>query len=118
MSNAAAQAATGSGGHKMDPLATNPPPRRGSVAIPTNLRHTMGDRETAPRGARTNGNYGQLNRSMLIVELPAEILVKIMNYMSFNEIGQVRLVRNIAFIDLILQPHNLNRMLNIQHILL
>ena len=92
MSNAAAQAATGSGGHKMDPLATNPPPRRGSVAIPTNLRHTMGDRETAPRGARTNGNYGQLNRSMLIVELPAEILVKIMNYMSFNDISQVRLV--------------------------
>ena len=77
----------------MDPLVTNPPPRRQICA--TNLRHTMGDRETAPRGARTNGNYGQLNRSILIVELPAEILVKIMNYMSFNEISQVRLVSNL-----------------------
>merc|ERR1719225_440078 len=76
----------------MDPLVTNPLPRRGSVAISGNLRHTIGDRETAPRGARTNGNYSQPNRSLLIVELPAEILVKIMNYMSFNEIGQVRLV--------------------------
>jgi len=90
MSNAAAQAALG--GHKMDEITTNLPPRRSSVAISTKLHHTTNEREAAPRGAKTNGNYGQLNRSMLIVELPAEILVKIMNYMSFNEIGQVRLV--------------------------
>ena len=92
MSNAAAQAVLGSGSHKMDPLVTNLPPRRGSVAMSSKLHHTANDRDIAPRGARTNGNYGQPNRSILIVELPAEILVKIMNYMSFNEISQVRLV--------------------------
>lgn len=32
------------------------------------------------------------NRSIPVVELPAEILVKILNYMSFKEISQVRLV--------------------------
>ena len=116
MSNAAAQAALG--GHKMDEITTNLPPRRSSVAISTKLHHTTNEKEAAPRGAKTNGNYGQLNRSMLIVELPAEILVKIMNYMSFNEIGQVRLVSNITFIDLVLQPYNFHiRMLNYQHIL-
>ena len=86
MSHAAIQAApTGSGDHQLQPLHSglNPPARRGSLTMP-------GGGDT-----RTNGNYSQLNRTTLIVELPAEILVKILSYMSFNEIGQVRLVRNI-----------------------
>lgn len=32
------------------------------------------------------------NRAVIFVELPAELLVKILNYMSFKEISQVRLV--------------------------
>ena len=99
MSNTAAQATVGSGGQKMDSshAVTNPAPRRGGLAMSSSksLPNAWSEKELTPRGggARLNGNYSQLNRSILIVELPAEILVKIMNYMSFNEITQVRLVR-------------------------
>ena len=92
MSNAATQAALGIEGQISSQSVTN---RRGSLALSSRLPNTMScDKEIAPRagGIRVNGNYSQLNRSILIVELPAEILVKIMNYMSFNEISQVRLV--------------------------
>ena len=90
----------GPGVQKMDSshTVTNPAPRRGGLAITPSksLPNAMSEKEPNPRGggARINGNYNysQLNRSILIVELPAEILVKIMNYMSFNEISQVRLV--------------------------
>ena len=99
MAHAAVQFALDSRDHKLDPShsVTNPPPRRGGLAISSKLPHTISDKEILPRGGgiRINGNYSQLNRTMLIVELPAEILVKILSYMSFNEIGQVRLVRKI-----------------------
>ena len=94
MSNTAAKATLGSGGQKMD---SSHAPRRGGLAMSSSksLPNAWSEKEPTPRGggARINGNYSQLNRSILIVELPAEILVKIMNYMSFNEISQVRLVR-------------------------
>ena len=101
MAHASSQtAALGSGNQKLDPIHSviNPPHRRGgNMAILSKVpHHTMADREAVPRGGGgiwSNGNNTQLNRSILIVELPAEILVKIMNYMSFNEISQVRLVR-------------------------
>jgi len=91
MSNSATQAALGIEGQIPSHSVTN---RRGSLALSSRLPNIMSDKEAAPRGGgpRINGNYTQLNRSILIVELPAEILVKIMNYMSFNEISQVRLV--------------------------
>lgn len=40
-----------------------------------------------------NENEDGSKRIVLIVELPAEILVKILKYMSFKEIGDLRLVR-------------------------
>ena len=46
------------------------------------------------------GGGAGLNRSILIVELPAEILVKILNYMSFKEISQVRLVSNLLEVSI------------------
>ena len=53
--------------------------------------------KSAAAAAASGGGGGSagLNRSILIVELPAEILVKILNYMSFKEISQVRLVSNL-----------------------
>ena len=45
----------------------------------------------AASGGGGGGSAG-LDRSILIVELPAEILVKILNYMSFKEISHLRMV--------------------------
>ena len=97
MSNAASQTTLGSGYRKLDPspVVVNPSSRRGALTMSSKMLHSFCDHDSAPRvtgASRANANYGQSNRSMLIVELPAEILVKIMNYMSFNEISQVRLV--------------------------
>ena len=97
MSNAASQTTLGSGYRKLDPspLAVNPSSRRGALTMSSKMLHSFCDHDSAPRvtgASRANANYGQSNRSMLIVELPAEILVKIMNYMSFNQISLVRLV--------------------------
>ena len=97
MSNAASQTTLGSGYRKLDPspLVVNPSSRRGALTMSSKMLHSFCDHDSAPRvtgASRANANYGQSNRSMLIVELPAEILVKIMNYMSFNQISLVRLV--------------------------
>ena len=97
MTNAASQTTLGSGYRKLDPspLAVNPSSRRGALTMSSKMLHSFCDHDSAPRvtgASRANANYGQSNRSMLIVELPAEILVKIMNYMSFNQISLVRLV--------------------------
>ena len=54
-----------------------------------------------PGGPGGGGGGGSnLNRAILIVELPAEILVKILNYMSFKEISQVRLVSNLLEVSI------------------
>ena len=97
MSNAASQTTLGSGYRKLDPspVVVNPSSRRGALTMSSKMLHSFCDHDSAPRvtgASRANANYGQSNRSMLIVELPAEILVKIMNYMSFNQISLVRLV--------------------------
>ena len=97
MSNAASQTTLGSGYRKLDPspLVVNPSSRRGALTMSSKMLHSFCDHDSAPRvtgASRANANYGQSNRPMLIVELPAEILVKIMNYMSFNQISLVRLV--------------------------
>ena len=97
MFNAASQTTLGSGYRKLDPspLVVNPSSRRGALTMSSKMLHSFCDHDSAPRvtgASRANANYGQSNRSMLIVELPAEILVKIMNYMSFNQISLVRLV--------------------------
>lgn len=38
-------------------------------------------------------NSSDVARAMLLVELPAEILFKILNYMSFKEISHLRMVK-------------------------
>ena len=54
------------------------------------------DAAAAAAAAKATSNAASashlINRAILIVELPAEILVKTLNYMSFKEISQVRLV--------------------------
>ena len=40
---------------------------------------------------------GDATRAMLIVELPAEILFKILSYMSFKEISYLRMVSQINY---------------------
>ena len=119
MSNAASQTTLGSGYRKLDPspLVVNPSSRRGALTMSSKMLHSFCDHDSAPRvtgASRANANYGQSNRSMLIVELPAEILVKIMNYMSFNQISLVRLVglRDYELFFLLHQRYNWARMNN------
>jgi hypothetical protein len=38
---------------------------------------------------------GTSGRPILVVELPAELIVKIVSYLSFKEISQLRLVREL-----------------------
>ena len=47
-------------------------------------------------GAAAASN-GDATRAMLIVELPAEILFKILSYMSFKEISYLRMVSQINY---------------------
>ena len=109
MSNAASQTTLGSGYRKLDPspVVVNPSSRRGALTMSSKMLHSFCDHDSAPRvtgASRANANYGQSNRSMLIVELPAEILVKIMNYMSFNQISLVRLV-GLRYYELVFLLH-------------
>ena len=111
MSNAASQTTLGSGYRKLDPspVVVNPSSRRGALTMSSKMLHSFCDHDSAPRvtgASRANANYGQSNRSMLIVELPAEILVKIMNYMSFNQISLVRLV-GLRYYELFFLLHQL-----------
>jgi hypothetical protein len=49
-----------------------------------------------PAGGSPGPGPGSNGRPILVVELPAELIVKIISYLSFKEISQLRLVSSLT----------------------
>ncbi len=71
--------------------------RRSSAPVPSTSKtgHQGNALATVKSSEVMNNTSGVVKRAVLLVELPAELLVKILNYLSFNEISHVRLVRSL-----------------------